>query len=125
LPEIAISDGEPRIAGTKATVAAVVHACHEKGIDAGLAELAVPGLDRSTLEPLLTYCAEQRCKADDATCPGCRLKTERLGIGSLDDFVARYAEVRCQSSPMLLRGAGSGMLVVESLDRLAKTWAGE
>ena len=43
---IAISDGEPRLAGTRLPVAAVVHACHEKTIDVGLAELAVAGLDR-------------------------------------------------------------------------------
>ena len=68
--DVAVRDGQPIVAGTALPVAAVVHACHEKTIDVGLAELAVPGLDRATLEPILTYCAEQRCKADGATCPG-------------------------------------------------------
>ena len=52
-----------------------------------------PGLDRTTLEPILTYCAERRCEADDATCPGCRLRMEKLGIRTFDDFVARHAEI--------------------------------
>ena len=47
---IAVSDGEPRVAGTGLSVAAVVHACHEKSIDVGLSDLAVAGLDRSALE---------------------------------------------------------------------------
>ena len=46
---VAIKDGQPVVAGTALPVAAVVHACHEKTIDLGLAELAVPGLDRATL----------------------------------------------------------------------------
>ena len=47
LIEIAISNSEPILAGTGLPVAAVVHACHERTIDAGLADLAVPGLDRN------------------------------------------------------------------------------
>ena len=38
----------------------VVRTCHDKTIDAGLAALADPGITRDTLEPILTYCAEQR-----------------------------------------------------------------
>ena len=57
-----------------------------------------PGLDRATLEPILTYCAERRCEADDATCPGCRLRTDRLGVKTFDDFVARHAEIKFASS---------------------------
>jgi hypothetical protein len=45
------------------------------------------------LEAVLGYCAEQRCRKDDASCPGCRLRTERLGIKTLDDFVARHCRV--------------------------------
>ena len=90
---IAISDGEPRLAGTGLSVAAVVHACHETTIDVGLAELAVAGLDRTTLEPVLTYCAERRCEADNATCPGCRLRVDKLGLKTFDEFVARHAEI--------------------------------
>ena len=54
--------GEPPV-----PVAAVVHACHEKTIDTGLAALADPGLTRETLDPVLTYCAELKCEADGAT----------------------------------------------------------
>ena len=45
-------------------VAEVVRVCQERTIDVGLSELAIAGLDRASLEPLLTYCAEERCVAD-------------------------------------------------------------
>ena len=99
---VAVKDGQPIVAGSGLPVAAVVHACHEKTIDVGLAELAVPGLDRATLEPILTYCAERRCEADDATCPGCRLRMEKLGVKTFDDFVARHAEIAFANSPVRL-----------------------
>ncbi len=122
---VAVSDGEPRVAGTGLSVAAVVHACHEKTIDVGLAELAVLGLDRTTLEPILTYCAERRCEADHATCPGCRLQVEKLGVKTFDDFVARHAEITFRDSPVRLSGSGTDELTARSLEELAKTWAGE
>jgi len=122
---IAVSDGEPRLAGTGLPVAAVVHACHETTIDVGLAELAVPGLDRTTLEPVLTYCAERRCEADNATCPGCRLRVQKLGLETFDDFVASHAEITFTDSALRLSGSGSERLTAPNLDKLAKTWAGE
>src|SRR5262245_15323813 len=103
---IAIAHGEPLVAGTELPVAAVVHACHEKTVTAGLAELHVPGLDAMTVEPILTYCAEQRCKADDATCPGCRMRTEKLGLRTFDDFVAYHAEITFERSALRLPGSG-------------------
>jgi tRNA/rRNA methyltransferase len=106
-------------------VAAVVHACHEKTIDVGLAELAAAGLDRTTLEPILSYCAERRCEADDATCPGCRLQVEKLGIKTFDEFAARHAEIAFTDSPVRLSGSGTATLTASSLEELAKTWAGE
>ena len=108
---IVIEAGEPRLAGTAIPVAAVVHACHEKTIGPGLAELAVPGLDVATIEPILTYCAERRCEADDATCPGCRLRTQRLGIQTLDEFVARHAEIRVDGAGHSPARAGHGALL--------------
>jgi tRNA/rRNA methyltransferase len=125
LSVIAIREGEPRLVGTDLPVARVVRACHEKTIDAGLAELAVPGLDRGNLEPVLTYCAERRCVADDATCPGCRREMEKLGLTTLDQFVARQGEITFENSPLRLRGAGTGTQTAPSLEHLAKTWAGE
>jgi tRNA/rRNA methyltransferase len=122
---VVVSRGVPTVSGTETPVAAVVRACHEKTIDVGLAELAAPGLDRATLEPILTYCAEQRCKADDATCPGCRMRMERLGLRTFDDFVAHHGEIRFESSALSLRGRGIETLTAESLEQLAKTWAGE
>ena len=100
-------------------------AAHELGIDAALARWSGTGLTKDTLEPVLTYCAERRCEADDAVCPGCRLATEKLGIKTFDDFVARYAEIEARDTGVRLTGKGEGTLRVDSLDHLAKSWAGE
>jgi tRNA/rRNA methyltransferase len=125
LRRISVADGKPLIAGTGLPVAALVHACHERTIPVGLAELGVAGLDGTTIEPILTYCAEQRCKADAATCPGCRLRTESLGLRTFDDFVAHHAEITFESSSLRLPGAGKEPLHAPSLEHLATTWAGE
>ena len=122
---VTVRGGQPIVAGTALPVAAVVHACHERTIDVGLAELAVPGLDRATLEPILTYCAERRCEADGAVCKGCRRQSEVLGLATLDDFVARHAEIGFAGSRVRLTGPGTERLTAASLQELARTWAGE
>src|SRR5436190_23095291 len=112
---VAVKDGQPVVAGTALPVAAIVHACHERTIDLGLVELAVPGLDRTTLEPILSYCAERRCEADDATCPRCRLRMEKRGIKTFDDFGAHHAETKFNAASLSLRGNGTATSAVESL----------
>jgi tRNA/rRNA methyltransferase len=125
VPAIIVENGQPIVAGTGLPVAQVVRACHDKTVDVALVELAAPGLSRETLEPVLTYCAEQRCRADNATCRGCRMHLASLGVLTFDDFVDRHAEINFRTSPVVLRGRGTEVLTAESLERLAKTWAGE
>jgi len=125
VPPVAIRNGEPIVAGTELPVAQVVCACHAHTVEGGLAELDLPGLDPASLEPILTYCAQRRCKVDEATCPGCRLRVERLGIRTLDDFIAHHAKVDFTASSLSLHGRGTQTMTAESLDVLAKTWAGE
>jgi tRNA/rRNA methyltransferase len=122
---ITVEDRTPLIAGADLPVATVVHACHERTVKVALAEHTVPGLDGRTIEAVLTYCAEQRCKADDASCPGCRMRTEMLGLRTFDDFVAQHAEITFEGSSLRLPGAGAGHLHAPSLEHLARTWAGE
>jgi tRNA/rRNA methyltransferase len=122
---IVVEHGEPVIAGAGLAVGAVVHACHGRSVKVALAELGLPGLDSTTIEPVLTYCAEQRCRADEATCPGCRMRTEKLGLKTFDDFVAHHAEIAFEGSALRLPGAGTGRLRAPSLEHLARTWAGE
>lgn len=107
------------------TVAAVVHACHERTIDEGLAELAVPGLTRETLEGVLTYCAELRCEADKVSCPGCKQRTDALGRKTLDDFIAGHREIIVSDGRICLKGQGETTLTVPDLATLQGSWAGE
>jgi tRNA/rRNA methyltransferase len=115
----------PTLAGTGRSVAEIVTAVHRVPVDEALAALALPGLDRAALEPLLVYCAEQRCVAETAACPGCRRATLMQGLQTFDDFVARHATIESADGRTKLTGAGAAKLVVPSLDELSKTWAGE
>ncbi len=115
----------PVVGAGETSVAKIVHTCHEKTIDQGLAVLAIPSLDRETLEPVLTYCAEERCIADNASCPGCRRRTQIQGITSFDQFVARHEEIVVGDGAVRLAGQGQGTLHAESLEALAQSWSGE
>lgn len=107
------------------TVARIVHACHERSIDQGLAALSVPGLDRETVEPILTYCAELRCEAEAVTCPGCKRRTEAQGIVTLDEFIARQREIIVGDGKVRLMGQGEATVRTPALATLEKTWSGE
>ena len=122
---IEIIDAEPRLSGDGRPVSAIVHACHERTIDTALAELAVPGLDRASLEPILTYCAELACEADGASCPGCKRRSEVQGITSLDDYIARHREIIVGDGRVRLTGQGEATVTTPALEALAKTWSGE
>ncbi|MCB1512005.1 MAG: RNA methyltransferase [Hyphomicrobiaceae bacterium] len=111
----------PLASGTGREVASLVAEAHETGVEA-----VVPGLgSREAFERVLTYCAEQRCVDDRATCAGCRLRTQADGITTLDGFIARQAEVRVAQSGARLTGEGVGQVEVDSLDWLARHWSGE
>lgn len=113
----------PTVAGR--TVAEIVHACHQRTIDEGLAELAIPALDRERLDGILTYCAEARCDSAAATCPGCKKRTEADGIHSLDDFIARQKEIIVGDGAVRLTGQGGAILRTPAMAALERTWSGE
>lgn len=123
-----VADGPYRVpvVGAGATpLARVAYACHERTIDDGLAELAIPGLDRDSLEGVLTYCAEERCVVDGASCEGCRRRTQVDGLDTLDEFVAAHKEISFGDGSTRLTGEGTKTLRAESLESLARTWSGE
>ncbi len=115
----------PCVPALGVAVSALVHEAHERTIDQALQRWQAQGLDKERLEPIVVYCAEQRCQAETATCPGCRLRTEAQGVKSLDDVVSRYARVHLKQAGLSIAGPGEGVLEAESLDALAKGWAGE
>ncbi len=122
---IDIATAEPLAGPSGPPLATIVHQCHERTIDIALVELALPGLDRTSLEHLLTYCAELACEADGVTCRGCKRRTEALGIATLDDFIAQHEEIVVGDGRVRLKGQGKGRLTTPGLQALEKTWAGE
>ena len=115
----------PAVAMTARPVSELVHACHEKSIDDGLAAAGMSTLGRDALDRILTYCAELRCEQDDATCPGCKRRTEALGIATLDEFIARHREIVVGDGAVRLVGQGTETLRTPALAVLEKTWSGE
>ncbi|MFN3869049.1 MAG: RNA methyltransferase, partial [Hyphomicrobiaceae bacterium] len=122
---VRVRDGEPHVGGSDATVATVVHACHNTTIDQGLESLAIAGLDRETLEPVLEYCASLACEADGVTCPGCKRRTEALGWHTLDDYVRAHKEIVVGDGAVRLVGLGALSVATPALAALEKTWSGE
>ena len=125
--EIAVQSGErvPSVAAYPMPVATLVHACHEKTIEEGLAAVGAPDLDRDALDRILRYCAELRCESDAATCPGCKRRTEAQGIATLDDFIARHREIVVGDGAVRLVGQGTETLTTPAIAALEKTWSGE
>ncbi len=100
-------------------VSEVVHACHVATIDQGLQALAIPGLDRATLEPVLQYCAGLKCIEDQVTCPGCKRRTEVQGIETLDQFILSKKEVIVGDGRVRLKGEGTET-IIDALPRNAR-----
>jgi tRNA/rRNA methyltransferase len=115
----------PVLGAEEVPVSRVVHACHNKSVADGLAELSIEGLDREALDDVLTYCAELRCEAQGASCPGCKKRTDALGITSLDDFIARHKEIVVGNGDVRLLGRGTETLTAPAIEALEKTWSGE
>jgi tRNA/rRNA methyltransferase len=117
--------GEPVLGPRDTRVAEVVHACHSVSIDQGLKTLAIPGLTRLTLEPVLQYCAGLRCVEDHVTCPGCKRRTEEQGIETLDQFILSKKEIVVGDGRVRLNGDGTETITTPCLESLAKQWSGE
>ena len=123
---IAAVDGqhgaEPRVAGTRHTVADVVEACYARSIEAAQAL----GLDRDQIMTALTYCADRRCDDAGHRCHSCRLWTQERGIETLDDFCQLFSQVQVAGSPLAISGGGGAApLQAASLEAFATGWAGE
>lgn len=116
----------PVVGGPKSiAVGDLVYTCHEQTIDRALAKFAIPGLNRETLDDVLTYCAEQQCRQADASCPGCNRRTQVLGYDSLEEFVAAHKAVSIGKGQVVMQGSGTTTLNVDSFARLQKVWSGE
>jgi len=113
----------PQYGETGVSLAEIVRTCHEVTIDEGLARLELPGFDRNRLDAVLTYCAELRCEADRAVCPGCRRETLAAGFETLDAYVAAHRRIEIGSS--VVEGGGTLDAGFPSFDAMTRGWAGE
>jgi tRNA/rRNA methyltransferase len=125
-PEVRMGvGGEPVLGPRDTRVSEIVHACHVATIDQGLLALAVPGLNRATLEPVLQYCAGLKCVEDQVTCPGCKRRTEAQGIETLDQYILSKKEVIVGDGRVRLKGEGTETVTTPCLETLTKQWSGE
>ena len=124
-PKVVNGQMEPCLAGTEVSIGAMVHACHVATIDQGLAALALPQLTRDNIEGVLQYCAELRCTADQATCEGCKRRSEIKGIDTLDQYILSKREIVVGDGRVRLLGQGAETVETPCLETLAKRWSGE
>lgn len=124
---------EPRLAGTTRSVADVVQAAYDLGLEAA-GQLTS---DPEHVGAALTYCAERRCDADQARCRTCRLWTQDRGIASLDGLLEvlssqtseiHFAGSRATLTPPAPADNGATrppMIWPGTLEAFTRTWAGE
>lgn len=117
---------EPRLAGTRATVAAVVQAAYDKGLE----DAAVLAGGSGQVTAALSYCAERRCETDDARCRACRLWTQAQGITTLDELSARFPDIRIDAAGVSLSRATASEDTASfhwpgTVEEFVRGWAGE
>lgn len=106
-------------------ISEIVHLCHQENIEKGLEIVSPKNLLPSDLDQVLTYCAQLSCISDQVTCPGCKRRSEGMGILTLEDFIRSYEKIVIGNGSVVFHGKGSGVLQVPSLAELEKTWSGE
>ncbi len=119
-----VAGGSPALEGTGTAVAEVVAAAYSDGIG-GAQALAAPPLSPEEVRAAIDYCADEACNAADAFCPGCRKRTAARGIETLDQFCARFSEIRLDTGLLLRAGGQEPAARFPSLEALVKSWAGE
>jgi tRNA/rRNA methyltransferase len=112
------------LSGAAVTVAEVVRAVYEDGMDAAAA-LAVPPLTPKEVRGAVDFCADEACEAAGAFCPGCRKRIAAEGIETLDQFCSRFAEIGFATGLALKPGGPLPPMRFASIEALARTWAGE
>ncbi len=115
----------PLVESLGESIGQVVHRAHETHIDDAAVELAAKGISRDEFDALLVYCAERRCEADTATCPGCRRRTLADGLETVDDFIAAHEQIAIGTQGAILRGTGARRASFASMEDLIENWGGQ
>jgi tRNA/rRNA methyltransferase len=119
-----LAGGAPAVAATGTTVAEFIRTAYADGTDVARGTVR-PALSAEELRAVIDYCADEACVDAGAFCPGCRKRTEAEGIGSLDQFCARFASIRFADTGLEMHPGGPRAPVTfSSLDGLAREWQG-
>ncbi len=111
---------------TGETLADLVHAAHEPPIDDTLARYAAKAsIDRSGFDRILVYCAERQCIEERATCPGCRRRSQAMGLATIEDFIAAHSAISIGDQELRILGRGDGVVCFDSFEDFYRRWAGE
>jgi tRNA/rRNA methyltransferase len=119
-----VAGGAPALADAAVTVAEVVRAAYEDGMDAA-ATLAKRPFSIVEVRRAIDFCADEACEAVGAFCPGCRKRTAAEGIETLDGFCSRFAEIGFATGLALTPGGPLPAIRFSSIEALARSWAGE
>ena len=126
--EIRPVDGQraPVVRCVGETLADLVRAAHEAPIDETLARYeAEANIGRDGLDRILIYCAERKCIEEQATCPGCRRRSQALGHFKIEDFIAAHSAVEIGYQGLSIPGQGEGVVCFDTFEDFYRHWAGE
>jgi tRNA/rRNA methyltransferase len=120
---------EPTLAPGGPRVIDVVMAAYGESLDAA-AKLISGAADEAEAakeaRKTLDFCASRQCDTLKRYCNGCRLYTEARQIKTFDGFCSQFKEIGFGASGLVLTPGGPlAPLKAESLEHLARTWAGD
>lgn len=123
-----VVDGQrtPVVSCTGETLAELVHSAHEVPIDDMLARYPTQAnLDRDAVDGILVYCAERQCIEDQATCPGCRRRSQVEGFTTIEDFIVAHDTISIGKHDLQIPGKGEGHAGFKSFEDFYRRWSGE
>ncbi|MCH9807565.1 MAG: RNA methyltransferase [Alphaproteobacteria bacterium] len=115
----------PVVAGLGVPLSGFVRKSHETAIDEIVAEWAAQGIDKEAFDDILVYCAERRCIEDEASCQGCRRRSQTEGFATAEDYIAEHATIAIGDTGAKITGPGERTARFASLEAFYRGWAGE
>lgn len=115
----------PVVSGLGTPLSEFVRKSHETAVDEIVSERAEQGIDRDKFDDILVYCAERRCIEDQASCPGCKRRSQAEGFATAEDFIAAHEAIEIGDGAGEIRGAGARRARFASFEAFYRGWGGE